>query len=161
MAKGKQKQVDNEPRIANRKARFDYHIEDSFEVGIKLTGSEVKSVRAGQVNITEGYCAVEKDGNLYLLNAEISPYSHAGPATNHSPRRARRLLAHRREINRLIDATNDKGTTIVPLAMYFTRGMVKVEIGVAKGKKQHDKRQDIKKRDADRQIRRAMARKVL
>jgi len=161
MAKGKSKPVDNEPRIVNRKARFDYHIEDSFEVGIKLTGSEVKSVRSGQVNITEGYCAVEKDGNLYLLNAEISPYSHAGPATNHAPRRARRLLAHKREISRLIDATNDKGTTIVPLTMYFTRGMVKVEIGVATGKKQHDKRQDIKKRDADRQIRRAMARKVL
>lgn len=161
MAKSKNKPVDNEPRIVNRKARFDYHIEDSFEVGIKLLGSEVKSVRAGQVNITEGYCSVEKDGNLYLLNAEISPYSHAGPATNHAPRRQRRLLAHKREIARLIDATHDKGTTIVPLTMYFTRGMVKVEIGIAKGKKSHDKRQDIKKREADRQIRRAMAKKVL
>ena len=172
MAKRKKQLHTFEPRIENRRAFRDYHIDDKLECGIQLTGSEVKSVRMGQVSLAEGYAAVEipplqlgkkQTGSaapqLMLYNVEISPYPYAG-AYQHVPKRPRKLLAHKRQINQLLGRTSSKGTTLVPLAMYFVRGMIKLEIGVAQGKKDHDKRQDIKKREADREIRRAMSKKL-
>jgi len=148
------------PRIANRKAFHDYHIIEKIEVGIALRGSEVKSIRMGKVNLAEGFARVEPgDMGLYLYNVDIAPYSPATGVNAHEPQRPRKLLAHKREIIKLLDHTTAKGATMVPLTMYFVRGMVKVEIGVATGKQAHDKRQDIKKRDADRDIRRGLTRK--
>jgi len=149
------------PRIVNRAARHKFAILETIEVGIVLLGSEVKSIRHGQASLAEGYARVEpEDMGLYLYGVHVAPYSHAGPA-GHPPLRRRQLLAHKREINRLLDQTTAKGTTLIPLAMYFKRGMVKVELGVAVGKQHHDKRQDIKTREADREIRRGMTRKVI
>ena len=146
-------------RIVNRKAHHDYAIHDKFEVGIVLTGSEVKSIRQGSVSLGEGFARVEKDGGLYLYGIDIGPYSQAKGANGHEPKRVRRLLAHKREIKRLATQTDTKGTTLVPLSMYFLRGHVKVELGLATGKATHDRREDIKTREADREIRRAMSRK--
>jgi len=150
------------PRIVNRKAYYDYHILEKLETGIALVGSEVKSIRNGQVSLAEGFARVESaDMGLYLYNVDIAPYAQATGPNAHEPKRRRKLLAHKHQINKLLGHTLAKGTTIVPLTMYFVRGMVKVEIGIAQGKKVHDKRETIKSRDADRQIRRAMTRKVL
>ena len=146
-----------EPRIENRKARFNYSISDTLECGIQLLGSEVKAVRLGLVSLNEGYAAVDAGKmSLLLRNVEIGVYPHAGPFA-HDPRRPRRLLAHKREIERLLGQSSAKGTSIVPLAMYFVRGRIKVEIGVGVGKREFDKRQTIKNREADRELRRAMA----
>jgi len=154
--------ADKSPRIVNRKARHEYHIDSTIECGIQLVGSEVKSVRNGQVSLAEGYARVEPaDQQLYLYNVDIAAYKQAGPTGGHEPKRRRKLLAHRREIDRLFGATTDKGTTLIPLAMYFKRGYAKVEIGIGRGKRQYDKRQDMKKRDAGKDIRRAMTRKVI
>jgi SsrA-binding protein len=159
MAAGKAKSDhDHSPRIANRKAFHDYHIDEKLEVGIKLVGSEVKSIRNGQVSLAEGFAQVDaRSMELWLLNVDIALYPQSGDR-NHEPKRPRKLLAHRREITKMLDRTTAAGTTLIPLAMYFVRGMVKVEIGVASGKQAHDKRQDLKKREAERDIRRHMAR---
>ena len=160
MAKGKTDKAANmSPRIANRRATHDYHISDKLEVGIELRGTEVKSIRNGQVSLAEGFARVEPGTEeLILYNVEISQYPHAGEH-QHEPKRARKLLAHKRQILELMDKTSAKGATIIPLAMYFLRGRVKLEIGVGTGKQHQDKRQDIKKRDADREIRRAMSKR--
>ncbi|MSP21294.1 MAG: SsrA-binding protein SmpB [Alphaproteobacteria bacterium] len=139
----------------NRKARYDYFIEDKFEAGIMLTGSEVKSLRAGKASIAEAF-AEEQKGDFYLLNAHISEY---GPASRfgHAPKRPRRLLLHRRQIDKLTGAVAEKGMTIVPLSMYFNaRGICKVEIGLARGKKNHDKRATEANRDWDREKQRLL-----
>ncbi len=142
----------------NRKARYNYTIEDSLETGIVLTGSEVKSLRAGRANIAESYAA-EKDGELYLINAHIPIYKQAGPQ-NHEPRRPRKLLLHRRQIGRLVGAIQREGMTLVPLKLYFNdRGMAKLELGLAKGKRQYEKRETAKKRDWERQKARVMREK--
>lgn len=154
-------QPDNSPRISNRRALHDYFVLEKLETGIVLKGSEVKSVRNGQVQLSAGFVRVEPDVSLVLHNVDIAPYSHAGPNTGHEPKRPRRLLAHKRQILKLAEASNQKGTTLVPLAMYFVRGKVKVEIGLVTGKKSHDKRQDMKARDAQREMQRAMSRKRL
>jgi SsrA-binding protein len=144
------------PRIENRKAFHDYHIEAKLECGIALQGSEVKSLRDGKAQLQEAYAAVEH-GQLYLFKCHIDPYNKAAIVYNHEPTRTRRLLAHRREIKKLEDATSQKGTTIIPLAIYFKGGRAKVEIGIAKGKQQHDKRDAIRKKEQDRDLRRAMS----
>ena len=149
------------PHIANRKALHDYFISDKLEVGIKLSGSEVKSIRNSQVSLAEGYARVDPNTmELYLHDVDIAMYPHAG-VNQHSPKAPRKLLAHRREIEKLLGATTKKGTTLVPLSMYFKNGRVKLEIGVGEGKKVFDKRSDIKKKSADREIKRGMTRKVL
>jgi SsrA-binding protein len=141
----------------NRKARHDYHIEDSLEAGLVLTGSEIKSIRAGQVNLRDSYGTV-RDGELWLVNAHIAPYKQA-THTNHEPKRDRKLLLHRREINRLIGKLQEKGLTLVPLKLYLSNGRAKVEMGLARGKKQYDKRQSLRERDDRRQIDRALGRR--
>lgn len=162
MAGKKQKTSTHEPRIDNRKARHQYHILDKLEVGVALQGSEVKSVRQGQVSLAEGFARVEPATvELWLHGVHIAPYLQATGVNGHDPIRPRKLLAHKREIRRLMTETSAKGTTLVPLAMYFKQGRIKLEIGVAIGKKHHDKRQDVKTREADREMRRAMTRKRL
>lgn len=144
-------------RIAaqNRKARHDYTIADTFEAGIVLTGSEVKSLRAGRANIQESYAA-EKEGEIFLVNAYIPEYKQAGQF-NHEPRRPRKLLLHRREIGRMLGAIQRQGMTLVPLKLYFNRrGIAKLEIGIAKGKRQYEKREASKKRDWERDKQRIM-----
>jgi len=156
MAKGKDNSSTS-PRITNRRATHEYFIEAKLECGIALVGSEVKSLRAGKAQIAESFARVE-NGQLILHGAHIDPYA---PATkfNHEPLRERRLLAHRREIRKLESALKQKGVTLVPLAMYFKNGRVKVEIGVAKGKQQHDKRDTIRKKEQDREMRRIMSKR--
>ena len=142
----------------NRKARFNYEIGDTFEAGIALTGSEVKSLRSGKANIGDAY-ASDEGGELYLLNAHIAEYSQAGRA-NHEPTRPRKLLLHRKEIGKLAGAIQREGMTVVPLKLYFNqRGIAKVLLGLAKGKKLHDKRDTEKRRDWDRQKGRLMREK--
>ena len=138
----------------NRKARHDYHILDSYEAGIVLTGSEIKSVRAGRVNLRESYATV-RDGELWLINCHIAAYDPAS-RLNHDPRRDRKLLMHRRQIHRLANDMQEPGYTVVPLRMYLKNNLAKVEIALARGKRQYDKRQTIAKREADRQIRRTL-----
>jgi SsrA-binding protein len=135
----------------NRKARFNYEIGDSFEAGIALTGSEVKSLRSGKATIAESY-ADPKGGDIWLVNANIPEYLQAGPFNNHAPKRPRRLLLHRREIDRLTGAVDREGMTIVPLRLYFNeKGRAKIQIALAKGKKLHDKRETLKKRSWERE----------
>jgi SsrA-binding protein len=141
----------------NRKARHDYLIEDTFEAGIVLTGSEIKSVRAGQINLRDGYAAI-REGELWLLNAHIAPY-HQASYENHEPRRERKLLMHRREINRLSGKLQEKGLTLIPLQVYLKNSRAKVELGLARGKKLHDKRESLRERDDRRQIARALGRR--
>ncbi len=142
----------------NRKARFSYEIGDTFEAGIALTGSEVKSLRTGRANIADSY-ASDEGGELFLINAHIAEYTQAGRA-NHSPTRPRKLLLHRKEIGKLAGAIQREGMTVVPLKVYFNaRGIAKVELGLAKGKKLHDKRETEKKRDWERQKGRLMREK--
>ncbi len=142
---------------SNRRARHDYAILDSYEAGLALTGTEVKSLRAGRASLVDAF-AQEKDGELYLYGLHIPEYAH-GTWTNHAPRRTRKLLLKRAEIARLIMKTRESGLTLVPLSLYFSNGWAKVEIGLARGKKTYDKRQDLAKRDADREISRAMGRR--
>ena len=138
----------------NRKALHDYFIDETHEAGIALTGSEVKSIRAGRVNLRDSYVQV-RDGELWLIDAHIAPYNQAS-RENHTPRRDRKLLMHRREINRLDYKVQAKGRTIVPLKMYFSNNRIKVEIALAQGKRMYDKRATIAKREADKQLRRAL-----
>lgn len=139
----------------NRKARHDYHVDETFEAGIVLTGTEVKSLRAGRASLLDGYADV-RDGEVWLRNVHIPEYTQ-GTWTNHEPRRSRKLLLRRDEISRLIGKTQEKGHTLVPLALYFSDGYAKVEIALARGKKQHDKRETIVARQAQREAERAMA----
>lgn len=140
----------------NRKARFNYEIGDTYEAGIALTGSEVKSLRNGKATIAESY-ADPKGGELWLVNANIPEYLQAGPFNNHAPKRPRRLLLHHREIDRLSNAVEREGMTIVPLKLYFDeRGRAKIEIALARGKKLHDKRETLKKRSWEREKGRLM-----
>ncbi|MGQ9501452.1 MAG: SsrA-binding protein SmpB [Anaerolineae bacterium] len=140
----------------NRKAYHDYFIEDTLEAGIALTGTEIKSVRAGQVNLRDSF-AIIKEGEVWLLNAHIAAYRGAS-YFNHDPRRPRKLLLHRYEINRLIGKVQEKGFTLVPLRMYLKNNLAKVEIGLARGKKQFDKRAALRERESRREIERAIAR---
>jgi SsrA-binding protein len=135
----------------NRRARFNYEIGESFEAGIALTGSEVKSLRQGKATIAESY-ADARGGEIWLVNANIPEYLQAGPFNNHAPKRARKLLLHEREINRLAGGVDREGMTIVPLKLYFNeRGRAKIEIALARGKKLHDKRETLKKRSWERE----------
>ncbi|WP_019961677.1 SsrA-binding protein SmpB [Woodsholea maritima] len=139
----------------NRRARFDYEIEETFEAGLQLTGTEVKSLRQGRANIAESYVSPERD-EIFLINADFPPYE-MGNRFNHEPRRHRKLLLHRKEIGKLQGAVAKEGRTIIPLRLYFNqRGIVKIQIGLAKGKKAVDKRETIKERDWNRQKSRLM-----
>ena len=141
----------NQTVAENRRARFDFHLENTFEAGIVLTGTEVKSLRHGQCSLNESH-AGEKNGDIYLFNAHIPEYAQAGKHLQHDPIRPRRLLLHKREINKLLGAVAREGYTIVPVKLYFNaRGKAKVEVALAKGKKQFDKRETIKQRDWSRQ----------
>jgi SsrA-binding protein len=137
----------------NRKAYHDYHIEDTLEAGVALLGTEVKSLREGRANLKDSYVLV-KGGEAYLLNCHISPYSH-GNIMNHEPLRTRKLLMHRKEIDRLRGKVESKGYTLIPLKLYFKNSFAKVEIGLARGKKLFEKRDTIKEREAKREIERA------
>jgi SsrA-binding protein len=138
----------------NRRARFEYHIESKVECGIVLTGTEVKALREGSAQLSDAY-AFGKNGELFLYNAQIAHYKPAGVLQNHDPKRGRKLLLHRREIDRLLEAQQKAGYTLVPLSIYFKDGRVKVELGVGKGKTGTDKREDIAEREAKREMDRA------
>jgi SsrA-binding protein len=138
----------------NRRARHDYHLLERFEAGIALTGTEVKSLRAGEVTLQRAFADL-REGELYLLGAHISEYAQ-GNLQNHDPDRERKLLLHRRELDSLLGKVRERGLTLVPTRMYFKNGRVKVEIALAKGKEARDKRRDIAERDARRQIERAL-----
>ena len=138
----------------NRKARFNYEILETYEAGIELKGTEVKSVRASKVNLTEGFISID-NGEAFLKQVHISPYEQ-GNIFNVDPVRVRKLLLHKREIKKLIGETAQKGFTLVPLSMYFKNGRVKLSVGLVRGKNTHDKRQDMAKKDAQRNIERAM-----
>ncbi len=146
------------PRISNRRALHQYFIAAKLECGIVLVGSEVKSLRQGKAQLQDAFARVEK-GELLLHNAHIDPYDKAGAGANHEPKRSRKLLAHRREIHRLEGEMTQKGTTLIPLAIYFKGGRAKVELGVARGKHEHDKRESIRRREMEREIRKAMSHK--
>ncbi len=154
MAQGKQ--TGPPPIARNRKALRDFHIEENFEAGIKLTGTEIKAGREGRVNLADSFALVE-GGELFLHNMHIGPYSH-GSIYNHEARRSRKLLLHKKEIDYLYGKTREQGYTLVPLKLYFKRGWVKVDLAVAKGKREYDKRETVKKRDAERKMRQAMKR---
>jgi SsrA-binding protein len=138
----------------NRKAFHDYHLLETFEAGLVLLGTEVKAIREGRVNLRDSYARVE-DGEVFLYNVNISPYSHRGYA-DHEPLRRRKLLLHRDEIRKLIGKTVEKGMTLVPVRLYYKNGRVKVAVSLAKGKKDYDKRETIKRREADRETRAAI-----
>ncbi|MEM6253301.1 MAG: SsrA-binding protein SmpB [Cyanobacteria bacterium P01_D01_bin.156] len=139
----------------NRQARFTYEILESYEAGIELRGTEVKSVRAGKVNLRDGYAQV-KEGEVWLLNVHISPHNMTNQAYNHAPRRPRRLLLHKAEIRKLIGKVEEKGLTLVPLKLYLKKGRVKVNIAIGRGKKLHDKRESLKQKQEKRDIARMM-----
>ena len=138
----------------NRKAFHDYHIVDTYEAGVVLQGTEVKAIREGNVNLRDSFGRVE-DGEVWIYNVHISPYSHRG-YVDHNPTRRRKLLLHRQEIKKLIGKTFERGMTLVPTRMYFKDGRIKVALGLAKGKKAHDKRETIKRRETDRETRAAV-----
>jgi len=141
----------------NRKARHDYAILDTYEAGLVLTGTEVKSLRLGRASLVDGFATID-DGEVFLRNVHIAEYDQ-GSWTNHEPRRVRKLLLHRGEIGRLIGKTKEGGLTLVPLSLDFSAGKVKVELALARGKRTYDKRQDMARRDADREVRRALGRR--
>ena len=141
----------------NRKARHDYHVLDTMETGIVLTGTEVKSLREGKANLKDSYARLH-NGEVYLFNTHISPYTE-GNYNNHEPLRERKLLLHKKEILKLIGKVHEKGLTMVPLKLYFRNGKVKVQLAIVRGKKMYDKRRDIDKRESDREIERHMKNK--
>ncbi|MCA9285250.1 MAG: SsrA-binding protein SmpB [Phycisphaerales bacterium] len=156
----KDKDKSKEPVIENRRARHDYHIDDTVECGLKLTGTEIKSLRAGQVSLGEGYVkASDAPLGLTLHSVHIAEYPPAGESRQHKPIRERILLAHAREIKRLAEHVRAKGLTLVPLKIYFVRGRAKLLVGLARGKRQHDKRADIAAREAKREMDRQMRRR--
>ena len=141
----------------NRKARYLYEILETYEAGLELQGSEVKSIRQGKANLQDGYALI-RNGEAMLLNVHISPYEKTAAYFNHDPRRSRKLLLHKQEIRKLIGKVEQQGLTLIPLKMYMKRGLVKITIALAKGKKVHDKRESIKKRDDQREMSRAIKR---
>jgi SsrA-binding protein len=141
----------------NRQARFRYEILETYEAGIELKGTEVKSIREGRVNLRDGYGLI-RHGEAWLLNVHISPYNQSSDYFNHDPLRTRRLLLHKKEIRKLVGQLEQQGLTLVPLKLYFKRGLVKVSLGLGKGKKLHDKRETIKERQDKREMARAMKR---
>jgi SsrA-binding protein len=152
---------DTKPEVLiadNRKARFDYHVLETFEAGIALLGTEVKGIREGKANLRDAFARVEK-GEVWLYNVHINPYSHRG-YVDHDPKRRRKLLLHRQEIRKLIGKTVEKGLTLVPTRMYFKNGKVKVAIALARGKQVHDKRETIKRRETERETRAAVKERV-
>ncbi len=142
----------------NRKASHDYHLLETFEAGVVLVGTEVKAIREGRVNLRDSYCRVE-GGEVYAYNVHISAYSHRGYA-DHEPTRRRKLLLHAEEIRKLIGKTVERGMTLVPVRLYFKKGRVKLAISLAKGKKTYDKRETVKRRDADRETRAAIKARI-
>lgn len=142
----------------NRKARRDYFIEETLEAGIALKGTEIKSVRAGRVSLDEAFVLIDDNLEAWLVDAYIAPYTH-GNRFNHDPRRKRKLLLHKEEILRFWNKVRERGYTIIPLRMYIRNGLAKVEIALAKGKKKYDKRADIARREAEREIERALRRR--
>ena len=144
-----------QPSIVNRKARFDYEILETFEAGIELVGTEVKSIRAGKISLRDGFAKIRR-GELYLYGAEISPYENSWYA-KHEPTRPRRLLLHSREIARLVGKVSERGLTLIPIKVYFKRGWAKIQIALAKAKKKYDKREAIKKKETQRDIKRAIS----
>ncbi|MCP9799732.1 MULTISPECIES: SsrA-binding protein SmpB [unclassified Synechococcus] len=164
MAKGAGKKAAKAARDAsnrlladNRFARHQYEILETLETGIELVGTEVKSIRAGKANLRDGFGLI-RSGELQLHNVHISPHSHASAYFNHEPLRTRKLLAHRREIDKLRVALDQKGLTLVPLNLHLKGSWIKLTLGLAKGRKLHDKRQDERRKDADREVRSALAR---
>lgn len=141
----------------NRRARHDYHVEDVYEAGLVLTGTEVKSLRAGRASLVDGF-AIIKDGEAWLQNVHIPEYTQ-GTWTNHEPRRRRKLLLHKGEIDRLLGKTQQRGLTLVPLSLYFRDGKAKVELALARGKRVYDKRRALAARDAEREMDRALRRR--
>lgn len=139
----------------NRKATHDYHIEDKFEAGIVLLGSEIKSIRSGHVSLRDGFVQ-ERDGELWLMGVHIKPYEQAGVFGHSDPLRPRKLLLHKQEIDRISRQLQNKGYTVIPLQLYLQRGLAKIEIALARGKRKYDKREALAKRDAQRQIDRAL-----
>lgn len=139
----------------NRQARYLYEILETYEAGLVLQGTEVKSVRAGKANLKDGYALI-RNGEAWLLNVHISPHATTSEYFNHDPRRTRKLLLHRQELRKLIGKVEQKGLTLVPLKLYLKRGLVKVTIGLARGKKIHDKREDLKRKEAKRDVERAL-----
>ena len=152
------KEVGRKLIAQNRKARHDYHIDDVFEAGLVLVGTEVKSLRAGRATLGDGFAEIT-NGEAFLHGVHIPEYTE-GTWTNHAPRRNRKLLLHRREIDNLVGKIRDGNLTLVPLSLYFTAGRVKVELALARGKQAHDKRQDLARRDAEREVTREMGRRV-
>ena len=142
----------------NRRARHEYAVEETLEAGIALTGTEIKSIRAGRVNLAEAYARIEK-GEAWLIGAHIAPYEQ-GNRNNHEPTRTRKLLLHRDQITELVGRTQAKGFTLVPLKLYIRNGMAKLEIGIARGKKAYDKRRTIAERDARRELERSTKERV-
>lgn len=161
MAKSDGKSSSHTPVIENRKARHDFHIGETLECGIALVGSEVKAIRAGHASLGEGYAKVDdRTGELWLHNFHIGEYAPSkGSASAHAPIRDRKLLAHSREIRKLADRTRARGSTLIPLKLYFKDGWVKILIGVAEGKQKGDRREDEKKKEARKEIQRALVRK--
>ena len=139
----------------NRRASHDYHLEETFQAGLVLVGSEIKSIRANRINLQEGFVQ-ERDGELWLMGVHITPYEQAGVYGYVDPLRPRKLLLHQKEIARIISRVRERGYTVVPTMVFLQRGKAKVEIALAKGKRQYDKRADLAKRDSDREIRQAM-----
>ena len=156
--KGNKKQPTKQIIASNRKARHNYSILDVYEAGVSLVGTEVKSLREGQASLVDAFATVD-DGEVWLRNMHIPEYQH-GTLTNHDPRRTRKLLLHRRQIDMLIGKIRDGNLTLVPLSVYFTEGKVKVELALARGKQAHDKRQDLARRDAQREVTRALGRRA-
>jgi SsrA-binding protein len=156
-AKSSNRQTGRKIIASNRKARHDYAIVDVYEAGVMLKGTEVKSLRLGRASLLDGFATID-DGEIFLRNVHIPEYEQ-GSWTNHEPRRVRKLLLHKEEIDRLIGKTRESGLTLVPLSMYFSEGKVKVELALARGKRSYDKRQDLAKRDADREVARALGRR--
>lgn len=153
MAK-EQKDDETQSIARNRRASHEYHILETWEAGLVLKGTEVKSLRDGRANINDAF-GIVKDGEIFLLNMHVSPYERGG-YTNHEPDRTRKLLLHKKEIRRLIGAVERQGLTLVPLEVYFRKGIAKVRLALAKGKQQHDKRQAVRERDAQREMARAI-----
>jgi SsrA-binding protein len=141
----------------NRQARYEYEILATYEAGVELKGTEVKSIRAGKVNLRDGFALI-RNGEALLLNVHISPHDTTGSYFNHDPRRTRKLLLHKEEIRKLVGQVDQKGLTLVPLRMYLKGGWVKVAIGLARGKKLHDKREDLKRKQDQRDMERALKR---
>ena len=150
------KEIGRKVIAQNKKARHDYAISDVLECGLVLTGTEVKSLRAGRASLIDGFAMIN-DGELWLMGVHIPEYTE-GTWTNHTPRRERKLLVHKNELNKLIGKLKDSGTTLVPLSLYFKDGKAKIEIAVARGKKAHDKREALKAREADREVARVVSR---